>query len=118
MAKLNVKIKLMKSRKNKKMDDVDSKNTIIIEKKIHRTNRQRILHTLCLFLPILTSFGMYFLSSPLWNFFNKTMAAPEIYKFLCTAIVFLISSLIVFLATRKINPIMKIKLTNAPSPTD
>lgn len=99
------------------MEEVDSKNTIIVEKKIHRTNKQRILHTLCLFLPILASFGMYFLSSPVWKIFNKKMAAPEIYKFLCTAIVFLISSLIVFLATRKINPIMKIRLTNAPSPT-
>lgn len=100
------------------MKKIESKNTIIVEKKIHRTNKQRILHTLCLFAPILASFGMYFLSSPIWKIFNKKMATPEIFKFLCTAIVFLISSLIVFLATRKINPIMKIRLTNAPSPTD
>lgn len=87
---------------------------IIVEKHIHRTTKQRILHILCLIVPITMAFAGYFASIPLWNCFNdENNAAPEFFKFIISLVAFLIAATVIFFATRKENPIMKIDITNA-----
>ena len=81
---------------------------IIIEKNIHRTYRQTIKDTLCLFFPIASAFAGCFLTNPIWNLFVKNKTAPELLKFGAALLFFAVSSSIVFILTRKINPIMKI----------
>ena len=81
---------------------------IIIEKNIHRTYRQIIKDTLCLFFPIASAFAGCFLTDPIWNLFVKNKTAPELLKFGAALLFFAVSSSIVFILTRKINPIMKI----------
>ena len=90
-------------------DNTPSDNNItIIEKNVHRTNSQRIKDTLCLFFPITAAFAGCLLTDPLWNLFIKNKTAPELLKFGAAVICFAIASSIVFILTRKINPIMKI----------
>ena len=84
------------------------KNITIIEKNISRTNAQRIKDTLCLLLPIAAAFAGCLLANPLWNHFCKNTDAPELFKFGLAVLLFAFSSSIVFIVTRKINPIMKI----------
>ena len=38
----------------------------VIEKNIRKTNIQRILHTLCLILPVAAAFGGYFAAPYIW----------------------------------------------------
>lgn len=80
----------------------------IIDKNLHRTNSQRIKDTLCLFLPIAAAFAGCLLTDPVWNLFIKNKTAPELLKFGAAVICFAIASTIIFILTRKINPIMKI----------
>lgn len=80
----------------------------IIEKNVHRTNLQRIKDTLCLFFPIAAAFAGCLFTDPVWNMFNKNKTAPELLKFGAAVILFAVASSIVFILTRKINPIMKI----------
>ena len=80
----------------------------IIEKNVHRTISQIIKDTLCLFFPIAAAFAGCLLTEPVWNFFNKNKTAPELLKFGAAVILFAAASSIVFILTRKINPIMKI----------
>ncbi len=84
----------------------------IIEKNIYRTHRQRIKDTLCLFFPIAAAFAGCLLTDPVWNIFVKNKTAPELLKFGAAVVSFAISSGIVFILTRKINPIMKIGIFN------
>ena len=83
-------------------------NITIVEKNVHRTNLQRIKDTLCLFFPILMAFAGCFLTDPVWKLFTKKETAPELLKFGAALFLFILSSVIVFVITRKINPIMKI----------
>ena len=80
----------------------------IIEKNIYRTHRQRIKDTLCLFFPIAAAFAGSLLTDPVWDIFVKNETAPELLKFGAAVLFFAVSSCIVFIITRKINPIMKI----------
>ena len=84
----------------------------IIEKNIYRTHRQRIKDTLCLFFPIAAAFAGCLLTDPVWNIFVKNKTAPELLNFAPAELSFAISSGIVFILTRKINPIMKIGIFN------
>lgn len=77
---------------------------IIIEKDIYKTKKQRILHFLCLLLPIIGAFAGYFLAPA------KT---SEIGKFLLSVLCFSIPALIIFICTRKETPIIKIMLKDA-----
>jgi len=87
----------------------ESNETItIIEKNVHRTNAQRIKDTLCLFFPIAAAFAGCFLTEPVLHFFAPEKKAPELLKFGAAIVLFLITSGIIFIKTRKINPIMKI----------
>lgn len=80
----------------------------IVEKNVHRTNLQRVKDTLCLFFPIASAFAGCFLADPIWNLIHKNETAPELLKFGAAIVLFAVSSGIVFILTRKINPIMKI----------
>ncbi len=84
----------------------------IIEKNIYRTHRQRIKDTLCLFFPIAAAFAGCLLTDPVWDIFVKNETAPELLKFGAAVLFFAVSSCIVFIITRKINPIMKIGIFN------
>ncbi len=87
-------------------------NITIVEKNVHRTNLQRIKDTLCLFFPILMAFAGCFLADPLWKLATKKETAPELLKFGAALFLFILTSAIVFVITRKINPIMKIGIFN------
>lgn len=93
---------------------MNENNNIIVKKDFHRTNLQRLLHTLCLFIPIIMAFAGYFISTPIWSLLTKKTTVPELFKFAVTVVLFLISVLIIFIATRKANTIMKISLTSGP----
>ena len=91
------------------MSETQEKEITIIEKNVHRTNLQRLKDTLCLFIPIASAFVGFLLP-------GKT--APELLKFGAAVLMFIITSTIVFIITRKINPIMKIGIfseEDAPS---
>ena len=97
---------------------MNSDKITIVEKNVHRTNAQRIKDTLCLFFPIAAAFAGCLLAKPVWKFFIPEKTAPELLEFGAALILFLISSGIVFLTTRNINPIMKIGIfsgEDAPS---
>ena len=79
-----------------------------------KTLREKIPDALkritCLLLPVISAFGGYFLSPRIWILLNKNTAVPEIFRFICTVVAFLIPSLIIFIETRKLNPIIKIAI--------
>ena len=84
-------------------------NITIVEKNIHRTNLRRLIDTLYLFVPIALAFAGAFLATPLWALITKQEEqVPEIFRFACSALLFILSVIFVFIKTRKINPIMKI----------
>ncbi len=83
-------------------------NITIVEKNIHRTNLRRLIDTLYLFVPIALAFAGCFLAAPLWTHITKKEAVPEWFRFVCATVLFIIAVTIVFIKTRKINPIMKI----------
>ena len=89
-------------------DNNSEENIVIIEKNIHRTNLRRLIDTLYLFVPIALAFAGCFLASPIWHALKKTDEVPELFRFACAAVLFIIAVLFVFIKTRKINPIMKI----------
>ncbi len=92
---------------------------IIVEKNVHRTHSQRIKDTLCLLMPIAGAFAGCLLTDPIWNYFMPKKTAPELLKFGAAIVVFGIIAGIEFVATRNINPIMKIGIfsgEDAPSP--
>ena len=94
--------------KDKAENSSPEDNITIIEKNIHRTNLRRLIDTLYLFVPIALAFAGCFLAEPLWNHFKGETEVPELFRFACAALLFLISVTFVFIKTRKINPIMKI----------
>lgn len=96
----------------------ESEPKYVFKKEFHRSNKKRVLHTLCLVGPVVFAFLGWFISTPLWTLLTKKTAAPELFKFACAAVLFIIAGLIVFIATRKANPVMKISLTDAPEPAD
>ena len=83
-------------------------NITIIEKNIHRTNLRRLIDTLYLFVPIGLAFAGCFLAAPLWTAITKKEEVPELFRFGCALVLFMIAVTFVFIKTRKINPIMKI----------
>ncbi len=80
----------------------------IIEKNIHRTNLRRLIDTLYLFVPIALAFAGCFLAAPLWTLITKKEEVPDLFRFACAVVLFVLSVTFVFIKTRKINPIMKI----------
>ena len=94
--------------KNKSESSSPEENITIIEKNIHRTNLRRLIDTLYLFVPIALAFAGSFLAEPVWRHFKGNSEVPELFRFACAALLFLISVTFVFIKTRKINPIMKI----------
>lgn len=96
----------------------ERKNNLILKIDFHRSNFIRVVHTICLVFPVIMAFTGYFISEQCWLLLTKKTAAPELFKFGCTAVFFLISSIIIFIATRNANPIMKISLTDAPEQAD
>ncbi len=86
----------------------DEENITIIEKNIHRTNLRRLIDTLYLFVPIALAFAGCFLATPLWQKITCNPDVPELFRFACAIVLFLIAVAFVFIKTRKINPIMKI----------
>ena len=94
--------------KEKTTDVSSEENITIIEKNIHRTNLRRLIDTLYLFVPIALAFAGCFLAAPLWTALTKKDEVPELFRFACACIIFVIAISFVFIKTRKINPIMKI----------
>jgi len=84
---------------------------LIIEKDFHRTNLKRLVHTLCLVIPILMAIAGFFLADPIWSLFSKNKAT-ELFKFLCSIAFFIIPTIIIFILSRKENPVMKIRIFN------
>ena len=103
--------------KNKSSSSPEEKITII-EKNLHRTNLQRLKDTLCLFFPIIAAFAGCLLTNPVWSIFCKNTKAPELLKFGAALLFFAISSFVVFIITRKINPIMKIGIFSGKNKTE
>ena len=88
--------------------DAPEEKITIIEKNIHRTNLRRLIDTLYLFVPIALAFAGCFLAAPLWNLITKKEEVPDLFRFACAVVLFVLSVTFVFIKTRKINPIMKI----------
>lgn len=82
----------------------------IIEENFHRTWLKRLLHTLCLLLPIAAAFTAYFLSETIGSKVFRLSTITENFKFFFTLSFFLLTSLIIFIATRGENPIMSIRM--------
>ena len=99
---------------NKDIKESPENNITIVEKNIHRTNLRRLIDTLYLFVPIALAFAGCMLANPLWTLITKKEeGAPEIFRFACAALLFILSVIFVFIKTRKINPIMKIGIFSA-----
>lgn len=85
----------------------------IIEKDLRRTWKQKIGHTLCLFIPIASAFAGFFLSPAIIAFLTGSKLEDgynpsEASKFAITLVFFAIPAIIIFLVSRGANPIMKI----------
>ncbi len=87
---------------------MEEEKITIIEKNIHRTNLRRLIDTLYLFVPIALAFAGCFLAAPLWTLITKKEEVPDLFRFACAVVLFVLSVTFVFIKTRKINPIMKI----------
>jgi len=98
--------------------ELDKENQILIKKDFHRSNVKRVLHTLCLVTPVCFAFLGWFIATPLWTLLTKKTAAPELFKFACTAVLFIATSAVILISTRNAKPIMKISLTDAPEQAD
>ncbi len=90
----------------KKTDEKDEK----IVEKFHRSWQKRLLHTLCLLLPVFSAFLGYFLSEPIGKVFFPEPTVPEIFKFIISLIFFAIPSLLIFIFTRKEEPVMIMRI--------
>lgn len=84
-------------------------NEEIVEKKIHRTNLQRIAHTFCLLLPIFSAFLGYYIAPHVYKLFS-TEKSIDFFSFIVSLFLFIFSSAIVFIFTRSTNPIINIKI--------
>ena len=76
----------------------------------HRTWTKRLLHTLCLILPIFAALAGYFLSGPIAKNLFKLEGNTEFFKFICCMVFFIITTLIIFIFTRSEKPIMNIRI--------
>ena len=84
---------------------------IFIERNLRRTTTQRILHTLCLLLPVGSAFLGYFAAPYLYKHFYQSQPS-ELFKFFCSLGFFIVPSVIIFIMTRKTDPVMKIEVTD------
>ena len=92
----------------------------IIEKNLHRTWKERLFHTLCLIIPIFSTFLGYYLSPVIYSLVKKSsgttnaeaLIVPETVKLFITLIFFLVPVIIIFVTSRNTNPIMKISVTS------
>ena len=80
----------------------------IIERNLHRTWKERLFHTLCLIVPIISAFAGYFLCPVIF----EKRPLSETVKFITTMVFFAIPAVIIFIASRGTNPIMKISVTD------
>ncbi len=93
-------------------------NITIIEKNFHRTNLRRLIDTLYLFIPIAFAFAGCFLAEPFWKKITNNSETPQIFRFGCAIVLFLIAITFVFIKTRKINPIIKIGIFSKKNSED
>lgn len=84
---------------------------IFIEKDSKKTLLSRILRTLCLLIPIAGAFAGYFFAPEIWNLFSQKKAT-ELFRFICSIAFFAIPTIVIFIITRKFNPVMKIEVKN------
>lgn len=84
---------------------------IFIEKDNKKTFLSRILRTLCLLIPIAGAFAGYFFAPAIWNLFSQKKAT-ELLRFICSIAFFAIPTIVIFILTRKFNPVMKIEVKN------
>ncbi len=100
----------MTEKKDSQKENISNpeENITIIEKNIHRTNLRRLIDTLYLFIPIALAFAGCFLAEPFWQLLTNNNKVPQIFRFGCASVLFLIAVIFVFIKTRKINPIIKI----------
>lgn len=73
-----------------------------------KTVAEKVLHIICLLIPIISSFCGYFISTPLWMAISKTEAQSELFSFFIVILFFSIPSLFIFFRTREIDSIIKI----------
>lgn len=81
----------------------------IIERNLHRTWKQRVGHTLCLIIPILSTFAGWYFAPELYGKISAN-EATETVKFISALIFFFIPTLVIFIFSRGTNPIMKISV--------
>lgn len=98
--------------KNNYMDD--KKNIEIEKSKIPLSQKiwNMIKRLFCLLFPVGSSFAGYFLSPYIWTLLNHKSEAPGYFSFICIIVFFAITTSIIFLCTRKENPIIKITIKN------
>jgi len=89
----------------------------VIEEDYHRSPKQRVLHIICFVLPVLFAFIGFFISSPIWNLFSDDVT-PELFKFMISFLLFLISIIIIFVKTRNTNPTMRIRVSDKESDSE
>ena len=92
-----------------------NENNIAIEKS--ETNSKHpvldaIKRLICLILPVIFAFLGYFVSPFIWSLLNKSGNAPEYFKLICSLVLFIFPASVIFVETRKLNPIIKITITN------
>ena len=87
----------------------------IIEKNLHRTWKQRIGHTLCLIIPIISAFAGWYLAPLLYSELSDK-EITETVKFIFTLFFFAFPTLIIFIFSRDTNPIMKISVKSPEEP--
>lgn len=69
-----------------------------------------IKRIICPLVPVVSAFCGYLLSQNIWTLMNQTTSVTEVFKFICSVIFFAIPSIVIFIETRKLNPIIKITI--------
>lgn len=67
------------------------------------TPAEKVLHIICLLIPIITSFLGYFISIPLWKLISKQESQSNIFSFFVVIVFFSIPSIVIFIRTRNID---------------
>ena len=71
-----------------------------------------IKRVLCLITPVIFAFLGYFLSPFFWELLNHNTNSPQWFSFLCSILCFILPTLFIFIDSRKLNPIIKITITD------
>ena len=87
-------------------------NKIKINKKETNKAKDIICRLLCLLSPVIMAFAGYFISPYIWELLNKDEVVPELFKFVVSFIFFILPTTFIFIESRKLNPIIKITITD------